>query len=497
MSKGMRVVLLTSLLFVLTVNSFAQRRRRSFGEVPPPPTPQEQQLADQMSKLRDGTIASDYAYTQLSHLSNNIGPRLSGSPQANAAVQYVAEELRKLGAEVRIETVMVPHWVRGEERAELVSWPGAAPKASQKIVLTALGGSVATPAEGITADVVVVRGIEELRKTPRERVQGKIVVFTKSYDEKMAQAGEAFSAYGIAVTERAIGASEAARLGGVAAVIRSVGGANYRLPHTGAMFYIPDLAKVPAAAAASEDVDTIAELAKEGPVRMHLVLTPQSLPDIESANVIADIKGTEHPEQIVLVGGHLDSWDLGRGAIDDGSGVASAMQVIRSITQWGMKPKRTIRMIAWMNEENGGRGSAGYVKAHEAEIANHVGAIEMDNGAGHALGVVAHASLDSISAMQLAAGVLNEQGAGIIRYSPTAPGSDVGPLDQRGIPTFAPHNDGRKYFNYHHTPADTLDKVDQRELQENASVITVLSWYLANAESRPVQVDPPKAAGAN
>jgi Zn-dependent M28 family amino/carboxypeptidase len=170
------------------------------------------------------------------------------------------------------------------------------------------------------------------------------------------------------------------------------------------------------------------------------------------------------------------------------------MQVIRSITESGMKPKRTIRMIAWMNEENGGRGSAGYVKAHEAEIANHVGAIEMDNGAGHALGVVAHASQDSIAGMQLAAGVLNDQGAGIIRYSPSAPGSDVGPLDQRGVPTFAPHNDGRKYFDYHHTSADTLDKVDKHELHENASVLTVLSWYLANAESRPVQMDPPKAA---
>ena len=449
-----------------------------------------------MAKLRDVTLSSDYAWQQLDHLCNNIGPRLSGSPQANFAVQYVAEELRKLGADVKIEKVMVPHWVRGEERAELVSWPGMTPSTTQKVVLTALGGSVGTPAEGITAEVVVVRDLQELRKMPREKVQGKIVVFTKKYDEKMAMAGESFSAYGVAVTERGGGATEAARLGGVAAIIRSVGGANFRLPHSGSLRYAADVPKVPGAAAASEDIDTIADLAQQGPVKLHLVLTPQTLPDVESANVVADIKGSEHPEQIVIVSGHLDSWDLARGAIDDGSGVASAMQVARSVTQLGMKPKRTIRVIAWMNEENGGRGSAGYVKDHDAEIANHVGAIEMDNGSGHAIGITAHASQNSLAKMQLVSGVLDEQGADVIRYVPNSPGSDVGGLDEKGVPTFAPHNDGRHYFDYHHTAADTVDKIVPRELQENASVLTVLSWYLANVEERPVQIDLPAAPTA-
>jgi hypothetical protein len=492
MSKRMRVVLFASVL-LLTLTASAQRRRR-FGEPPPPPTPQELQLTGEMEKVRDATLASDYAYQRLAYLSNNIGPRLSGSAQADAAVQYVADELRKLGADVKVEKVMVPHWVRGEERAELVEYPGQAPKTTQKIVLTALGGSVATPNDGVTADVITVRDITELRKLSRDKVQGKIVVYTNRYDQHMAEAGESFSAYGIAVAERAIGASEAARLGAVAAVICSVGGANYRLPHTGAMFYLPDVAKIPAAAATYEDIDTIADLAQQGRVRMHLTLTPQTLPDVESANVVADIKGSEHPEEIVLVGGHLDSWDLGRGAIDDGSGVSSAMQVIATIKQLGLKPKRTIRAIAFMNEENGGRGSAGYVQAHEAEIKNHVGAIEMDNGAGHAMGFVAHASTDSIAKLQLAAGALHAQGADIIRYTPNSPGADVSGLDQRGVPTFAPLNDGRTYFDYHHTPADTFDKIDKTHLQENASVLTVLSWYLANAETRPVHIDPPKAA---
>lgn len=447
-----------------------------------------------MEKIRDAALGSDFAYKQLAHLANNIGPRLSGSQQASAAVNYVADELRKLGADVRIEKVMVPHWVRGEERAELIEYPGMAPQTTQKVVLTALGMSVATPPQGIVADVITVRDINELRKTPKEKVQGKIVVFTNRYDERMAEAGEAFSAYGIAVTERAIGASEAARLGAVGVVIRSVGGANYRLPHTGTLIYLPDAPKIPATAATSEDIDTIADLVQQGNVRMHLVLTPQTLPDAESANVVADIKGSEHPEQVVVVGGHLDSWDLGRGAIDDGSGVVSAMQVIQTIKEMGLKPKRTIRVIAFMNEENGGRGSEDYTKDHQAELANHVGAIEMDNGAGHALGIIAHASADSIAKMQMVSGVLHEQGADIIRYLPSAPGSDIEKLDAAGVPTFAPHNDGRKYFDYHHTPADTLDKVDKRELQENASVLSVLSWYLANVEERPVQVDQPKPA---
>src|SRR4051812_13742422 len=294
MSKVMRVLLFVSLLLSTSLGS-AQRRAR-FGETTPPPTPQELQLQSEMAKLRDATLASDYAYKQLAHLANNIGPRLSGSPQAATAVDYVAAELRKLGAEVKIEKVMVPYWVRGDERAELVDYPGMAPKTTQKVVLTALGGSAATPAEGIRAEVVVVRDIEQLRKTPREKVQSKIVVFTKQYDERMAQAGESFSAYGLAVAERGAGALEAATLGAVAAVIRSVGGANYRLPHTGAMRYVPEVTKIPAAAAASEDIDTIEDLARQGTVRMHLLLTPQTLPDAESANVVADIKGSEHPD---------------------------------------------------------------------------------------------------------------------------------------------------------------------------------------------------------
>jgi len=465
------------LAFILLFSLPASAQQRSFGA---PPTPEEQAQMVELRKVQQAALASDYGYERLAYLCNNIGPRLSGSAQANQAAKYVADELRKLGLDVRLEKVMVPHWVRGVETAEITHWPGMLPNTTQKIVLTALGMSVATPAEGTTAEIVVAKDLEHLRAMKPEQVKGKIVVFTTSYDQAMAHAGHAFEAYGFAVVVRAAGASEAAKLGAIATVIRSVGGANYRLPHTGSLIYSADAPKIPAAAASSEDIDRLAALAAQGPVRIHLTLTPQSLPDVESYNVVADLKGSEHPEQIVIVSGHLDSWDLGTGAIDDGAGVAAAMQVAHAMQQAHMRPKRTLRVIAWMNEENGGKGEDFYVKDHAAEIANHVGAIEMDSGAGHALGIVAHVPEKELPSFSIVSRVLESQGAGIVQYSPRAPGADINSLDEKGVSSFAPLNDGRDYFNYHHTPADTFDKVDPKNLRENASVMAVLSWFLAN-----------------
>jgi hypothetical protein len=223
---------------------------------------------------------------------------------------------------VQLEKVMVPHWVRGEETAALVQWPGMAENTTQKIVLCALGASVATPAEGITAEVLAVRNFDELKAMPREKVAGKIVVFNYPYDQRFADEGRGGEAYGQAVVYRGDGPSAAARQGAVACLIRSVGGANYRLPHTGQTRYAADAPKIPAGAVTAEDAELIVDLTRQGPVKMKLVLTPQTLPDVESYNVIGDIKGSEHPEQVIVVSGHLDSWDLGTGAIDDGAGVA-------------------------------------------------------------------------------------------------------------------------------------------------------------------------------
>ncbi len=359
------------------LNIDAQQTPASSRSPSPSPTPavfSTETLAD-LKRLQQAALTSDYAYRQVAHLSNNIGPRLTGSAQAGKAVEYVASELKAIGCEVQMERVMVPHWVRGEETAALVQFPGQAANTTQKIVLCALGDSVATPADGIEAEVIAVRNFDELKSLPREKVAGKIVLFNYPFDKQMAAEGRGGEAYGEAVVYRADGPSAAARQGAVACLIRSVGGADYRLPHTGQTDYANDAPKLPAGAVTAEDVDLIADLVRQGPVRMKLVLTPQTLPDVESANVIGDIKGSEHPEQVIVVSGHLDSWDLGTGAIDDGAGVAVSMEVANLIQKLHLKPKRTIRVIAWMNEENGLAGSKQYAKDHEKEWMNHFAAM--------------------------------------------------------------------------------------------------------------------------
>jgi hypothetical protein len=450
----------------------------------PTPTPPlySAQTLSELKQLQEAALKSDYAYRQVAHLSNNIGPRLTGSAQAQKAVDYVAAELKALGLEVQLEKVMVPHWVRGEETAALVEFPGMAENTTQKIVLCALGASVATPAEGLTAEVVVVRDFDELQALGKEKVAGKIVLFNYHFDKQMAAQSRAGEAYGQAVKYRADAPSAAGRLGAAAALIRSVGGAEYRLPHTGQTDYKNDAPKIPAAAVTAEDADLIAALAPQGTVKMHLVLTPQTLPDAPSFNVIGDVKGTEHPEQVIIVSGHLDSWDLGTGAIDDGAGVAVSMEAANVVQKLHLRPKRTIRVIAWMNEENGLAGGKTYAKDHEKEIANHFAAMETDGGAGHPLGMNYATKPEAKGFFDPVAKILVSSGAGIFNFSEHAGGADVGPLTKLGVPGFSPIQDNRFYFNYHHTAADTLDKIVPQELAENAAVVAVTAYALANLE---------------
>jgi carboxypeptidase Q len=476
-ASALRTAFIALFVTLLAVESFGQRPAAATTVYSP-------QLVSELKRLRDAALASDYAYLQLAHLCNNIGPRLSGSAQAQHAAQYVAGEMRRLGLDVELEKVMVSHWVRGIETGELVQFTGQAPGTTQKVVLTALGGSVATAADGLTAEVIVVDSFEQLQALGREKVAGKIVLFNVRFDKQMAAQGSALNAYGQAVVYRGAGASAAARLGAAAALVRSVGGADYRLPHTGGLGYADDAPKIPAAAVSAEDADVIAYLTAQGPVRMHLTLTPRTLPDVESYNVIADIKGSEHPEQIIIVSGHLDSWDLGTGAIDDGAGVVVAMQAAQLIKRLGLRPKRTIRVIAWMNEENGLRGGQAYAENHQKESENHIAAIESDLGAGHPTGFSAHTNERGIEILRPISEVLQALGAGIVRQSDNAEGADVSPLDALGVPTLAPIQDNRTYFNYHHTAADTLDKVVPRELAENAAVMAVVAYAIANVPER-------------
>ncbi len=433
-----------------------------------------------LERLRDAALASDYAYRQVAYLCNNIGPRLSGSAQAAQAVDYVARELKRIGLEVRLEKVMVTHWVRGLETGELVTFPGQAPGTSQKVVLTALGGSIATQPQGLVAPIIVVRDFAELEAMGRSRVQGKIVLFNAVFDQRLAEQGFAGQAYSQAVAYRRSGASAAARLGAVAALNRSAGGANYRLPHTGAMEYLPGVERIPAAAVTSEDAELIAHLAAQGEVKIKLLLTPQILPKVESYNVIGDVKGSESPEKIVIVSGHLDSWDLGTGALDDGVGVAAAMQVGNLLQQLKLRPKATIRIIAYMDEESGGTGGLAYAENQAARMADHLAAIELDDGAGHPSGFLAHVTPETVARLEPLANVLRLIGAGVIQRVDNSVGADISPLEAKGVPGFAPNTDARHYFDYHHTPADTLDKVVPRELAENAAVLAVLAYGLAN-----------------
>jgi len=463
-------------VFIITVSAIAQQPAGS-----PTPVLYSDKTIQEMKKIQKAALASDYGLNQVRHISNNIGPRLSGSAQAEQAVQYVAAEMRKLGLDVCLQKVMVPHWVRGEEKAELVEWPGMAPATTQKIVLAALGGSIATPADGLTADVVVVNSFEDLATLGRDKIQGKIILFNNKYDREMAASGFGGAAYGQAVAYRFGGAVAAARFGAVAALVRSAGASQNRLAHTGAMGYQDGVEKIPTAAVSFEDADTIADLVSQGPVRLHLLLTPQTLPDAPSYNVIADLKGSERPDEVVIVSGHLDSWDLGRGAIDDGAGVAVSMETPFILKQLGLQPKRTIRFIAWMNEENGGRGSAGYAEEQKNKMANHFGAIEADLGASHPVGFVFAGKQEAVPFFTPILNVLWSQGAGIAQVQANV-GSDVGPMTQRGVPSFAPYFDQRTYFLYHHTAADTFDKIVPKELAENASVVAVLAYGLANLE---------------
>ena len=449
----------------------------------PSPTPvvfSTQTLTD-LKRLRQAALTSDYAYRQVAHLSNNIGPRLSGSAQAAKAVDYVATELKALGCEVQLEKAMVPHWVRGEETAALVQFAGQAPGATQQIVLCALGASVPTPRDGIEAEVIVVRNFDELKSLPRGKVAGKIVLFNYPFDKQMAAEGRGGEAYGEAVVYRSNGPSAAARLGAIACLIRSVGGADYRLPHTGETDYANDAPKIPAGAVTAEDAELIAALAIQGPVRMKLVLTPQTLPDVESSNVIGDIMGSEHPEQVIVVSGHLDSWDLGTGAIDDGAGVAVSMEAANLIQKLHLKPKRTIRVIAWMNEENGSAGSKQYAKDHETQWMNHFAAIETDGGADHPLGINIKGKPELKKMFAPVAAILQESGAGILTLVEHC-GSDIAPMEKAGVPAFSPIQDSRFYFNYHHTAADTFDKIVPKALAENSAVVAVLAYALANME---------------
>ncbi len=439
-------------------------------------------MADTLASIRKAAMASDWAWERLQELTDRIGPRPAGSAGQAAAIAQMAAALRGLGAQVTLQPTKVPHWVRGDEHADLIEYPGRPDGLVQHLHLTALGGSAATPAAGLEAPVIVVHDFDDLHARAAQ-IRGKIVLFDSRFDQRLADNGQAGAAYMQAGQYRVNGPAEAAALGAAAVLVRSVGGADYRLPHTGVTRWAEHQAPIPAAALATEDSDLILRLAARGAVAVKLWLTPVTLPDADSFNVIADWPGTEQPGEYVIVSGHLDSWDLGTGATDDGVGVVGAAGVLQVLQQLKLHARRSIRFIGWADEENGGHGPTAYMDSSSGAIAQQCAAIESDFGAGRALGIEAAVSKESLAVVQPVISALAPLGATMLQAHAGEVGSDIGPLQAAGVPGFAPMTDARHYFDYHHTAADTLDKVDPYNLQTQVATMAVLAYFLADAEA--------------
>lgn len=434
---------------------------------------------DPASRILGAALSSNRAYETLSYLTDRIGPRLSGSARLERAVAWAEAELRRYGLDrVWTEPVRVPHWVRGVETGRIVS------PVEHPLALTALGMSEPTPAAGITGEVVEVAGFEELRALG-EKAKGKIVLFNRPI---VPNGGEE-RGYGSAAGLRYRGAVEAAKQGAVGMLIRSLGTASYRLPHTGGMAYEDGVPRIPAAAIAAEDADLIHRLLAAGEtVRVNYVLGCRTLPDADSANVLGEIRGREKPEEIVLVGAHLDSWDLGTGALDDGAGVAMVMETMRLFRSVGIVPRRTVRAVLFTNEENGLRGGRAYAETHREELNRHVAAIECDSGAARPIGIGVSAGEGGLDMIRKIAARLAVLGADEVVAG--GGGADIGPLAAAGVPLLSLRQDGTRYFDYHHTAADTLDKVDPKELALNVAALGVLVWSLAEAEPTLARLEP-------
>jgi carboxypeptidase Q len=411
-----------------------------------------------LDALLDAARADAVVMPRLAELTDTVGARLAGSPQLEQAVAWAERTLRADGQEnVRLEPVTLPHWVRGDESLEVLS------PQHKRLAMLGLGGSVGTP--GIEAPVTVLHSFDELSPA----VAGKVVLFCARPEPGMAAGAN----YGANVKYRAQGAAKAAAFGAVAVLIRSVTVRSLYTPHTGSMSYDDAVPKIPAAAITAEDAEWIDRLAARGvAVRVRLEMGAQTLPDAPSHNVIAEIVGSEHPEEIVVVGGHLDSWDVGQGAQDDGAGVLHTIETLRLIRALGLRPKRTIRAVLFVNEEFGLNGAIAYGNDHGADC--HVAAIETDLGSGKPLSWSASGSAYDLAWLRRIAVPIGLPIVG------SGSGADVSPLERAGVLSIGLRPDLEAYFDVHHSNADTYDKVDPVLLREGTADVAGLAWQLAN-----------------
>jgi hypothetical protein len=449
------------------------------------PTSIKQQYSEPAQKLINAAFEDTEGLERLQYLCDRIGNRLSGSASLERAIEWAAAEMKKAGLEnVQTPPVKVPHWVRGKESAMLLS------PVSKPLTMIGLGMSVGTPKDGITADVVVASSFDELATLGREKVAGKIVLLNPEW-----------KGYGQTVIYRGTGASRAAEQGAVAVLVRSMTGRSLQTPHTGALNYAPGIPKIPAAALSLEDTAMIVRLLNKGvPVRVKLSMEAHQAPDADSHNVMGEIRGREKPDEVVVLGGHIDSWDIGQGANDDGSGIMAAFQAVALIRKLGLKPRRTIRIVFWVNEENGGAGGVAYRKMIGPALANHVAAIEMDGGAEKPVGFgfggggvefggrtrrgpAPEPATPAAFARAVEIGELL-QGIDAGKITPGGGGSDISPLMSEGVPGFGMRTVAEHYNDWHHTNADSFDKIVPREFQLNVASLAVMSYVLADMPER-------------
>jgi carboxypeptidase Q len=414
-------------------------------------------------QLMQAAQADQFAWDRLAEITDTFGQRLSGSANLTRAIAWAQEAMKKDGLEnVHTERVMVPRWVRGNESLEIVEPP------QHNVPLLGLGGSVATPPNGIEADVIVVSTGDELTRRGAE-AKGKIVLFNVP-----------FTTYGETVQYRSGGASMAAKQGAVAALVRAVGPMGLRTPHTGGMSYAEGAAKIPTAAIPAEDANRIQRLVSRGvKVRMRLKMEAHFEADAESFNVVGEIRGSEKPHEIVLVGGHYDSWDPGTGASDDAVGCVVTWEAARLMKKLNIRPKRTVRVVLFTNEENGTRGGNGYRDQHSAEAANHVLSVESDSGVfaparlGFSGSDAARKTMSEIMTLLAPLGLSEISGGG--------GGADIGPISALGkVPMLAYSGDSHKYFTIHHTPADTIDRIEPQEVSKAAAALAAVIYVVAD-----------------
>lgn len=440
----------------------------SAGAVSQPSSQSYDSLAVDIFKT---ALASGKAYGTLHELTSGVGHRLSGSPQAAKAVVWAKKKMEEFGFEnVHLEPCMVPHWVRGaREKAEILMPTGA----RIPLKALALGGSIATPTKGITAEVLEVHSLNEA-KALGARAKGKIIFYNRPFDRTKF---DTFEGYGGAVDQRGGGAIEAARVGGVLALVRSMTPRLDEVPHTGGMGYNDSVPKIPGVAISTVDAENLSRLLKSTPkLKVYVRTSCETLPDVPSNSVVGEIRGTEMPGEVIVMGGHLDSWDVGQGAHDDGSGVVQSMEALRLLKSMGLKPKRTIRVVAFMNEENGTRGGRAYAEKDRPGETPLV-AIESDRGGFMPRGFTTDA--DSMKFLKLKSWESLFRPIMADRIMHGEGGADISFLAQKGAVQIGLYPEPARYFSYHHTNEDTFDKVDERELELGGACLAILSYVIA------------------